>query len=258
MGNRLEGKVAVITGGTRGIGRASMEKFIDEGAKVAFCGTNAEIGQKLEASLNKDGEKVVFVQADVTDYEKLGKLFDAAIEKFGRLDILFNNAGTGTFGETPDVEIDEWKRMIEIDLNGTFYGCKLGIPLMKKTGGGVIINNASMSGMYADYGLGAYNAAKGGVINYTKTLAMDHGKDNIRANAICPGFINTDATSFMMEQEEGLKQIIKRIPVGRVGQAEDIANGALFLACEESSFMTGTTLLMDGGITCSTNLPDLQ
>ena len=92
MGNRLEGKVAVITGGTRGIGRASMEKFIDEGAKVAFCGTNAEIGQKLEASLNKDGEKVVFVQADVTDYEKLGKLFDAAIEKFGRLDILFNNA----------------------------------------------------------------------------------------------------------------------------------------------------------------------
>jgi meso-butanediol dehydrogenase / (S,S)-butanediol dehydrogenase / diacetyl reductase len=258
MGNRLEGKVAVITGCTRGIGRASMEKFIDEGAKVAFCGTNAEIGQKLEASLNKDGEKVVFVQADVTDYEKLGKLFDAAIEKFGRLDILFNNAGTGTFGETPDVEIDEWKRMIEIDLNGTFYGCKLGIPLMKKTGGGVIINNASMSGMYADYGLGAYNAAKGGVINYTKTLAMDHGKDNIRANAICPGFINTDATSFMMEQEEGLKQIIKRIPVGRVGQAEDIANGALFLACEESSFMTGTTLLMDGGITCSTNLPDLQ
>jgi len=258
MGNRLEGKVAVITGGTRGIRRASMEKFIDEGAKVAFCGTNAEIGQKLEASLNKDGEKVVFVQADVTDYEKLGKLFDAAIEKFGRLDILFNNAGTGTFGETPDVEIDEWKRMIEIDLNGTFYGCKLGIPLMKKTGGGVIINNASMSGMYADYGLGAYNAAKGGVINYTKTLAMDHGKDNIRANAICPGFINTDATSFMMEQEEGLKQIIKRIPVGRVGQAEDIANGALFLACEESSFMTGTTLLMDGGITCSTNLPDLQ
>ena len=148
--------------------------------------------------------------------------------------------------------------MIEIDLNGTFYGCKLGIPLMKKTGGGVIINNASMSGMYADYGLGAYNAAKGGVINYTKTLAMDHGKDNIRANAICPGFINTVATSFMMEQEEGLKQIIKRIPVGRVGQAEDIANGALFLACEESSFMTGTTLLMDGGITCSTNLPDLQ
>ena len=258
MGNRLEGKVAVITGGTRGIGRASVEKFIDEGAKVAFCGTNAEIGQKLEASLNKNGEKVVFVQADVTDYEKLGKLFDAAIEKFGRLDILFNNAGTGTFGETPDVEIDEWKRMIEIDLNGTFYGCKLGIPLMKKTGGGVIINNASMSGMYADYGLGAYNAAKGGVINYTKTLAMDHGKDNIRANAICPGFINTDATSFMMEQEEGLKQIIKRIPVGRVGQAEDIANGALFLACEESSFMTGTTLLMDGGITCSTNLPDLQ
>jgi meso-butanediol dehydrogenase/(S,S)-butanediol dehydrogenase/diacetyl reductase len=258
MGNRLAGKVAVITGGTRGIGRATVEKFIDEGAKVAFCGTNAEIGQKVESSLNKDGERVVFIQADVTNYEQLSDLFDAAIEKFGRLDILFNNAGTGTYGETPDVEINEWKRIIEIDLSGTFYGCKLGIPLMKKTGGGVIINNASMSGMYADFGLGAYNAAKGGVINYTKTLAMDHGKDNIRTNAICPGFINTDATSFMMEQEEPLKEIIKRIPVGRVGQAEDIANAAVFLASDESSFITGTTLLIDGGITCSTNMPNLQ
>lgn len=255
MAGRLQDKVAVITGGTRGIGRATVEKFLSEGAKVVFCGTNEELGQAFATEL---GENATFVQADVTNYDKLAQVFATADEKYGRLDILFNNAGTGTFGETPDVEIEEWKRMIEIDLNGTFYGCKLGIPLMKKSGGGVIVNNASMSGMFADFGLGAYNAAKGGVINYTKTLAMDHGKDGIRANAVCPGLINTDATSFLIEQEEAMKEILKRIPAGRAGEADDIANGVLYLASDESSFVTGTTLLIDGGICCSTNLPDMQ
>ena len=253
MGSRLAGKVAVVTGGTRGIGRASVEKFIAEGARVAFCGTNAEIGEQLEKTLNQHGNKAVFVQADVSDYEQLSKLFDAAVEKFSGLDILFNNAGTGTFGETPDVENDEWKRVLEVNLHGTFYGCKLAIPLMKKAGGGVIINNASVAGMDGNAGLGSYNAAKSGVINYTKTLAIDHGKDNIRANVICPGAINTDANAQAMEQEGALQSIINRTPIGRIGEVEDVANLALFLASKESSFMTGTSFVIDGGLTCAVN-----
>jgi meso-butanediol dehydrogenase/(S,S)-butanediol dehydrogenase/diacetyl reductase len=262
---RFEGKVAVITGVTRpGIGQATAAKMVAEGARVAICGRGAEGGHEIEQSLNRGftagEEPAVFVQADVVEFDQVKRVFDVAIEKFGRVDILFNNAGIGAFGETPDADIGEWKRMIDVDLNGTFYCCKVAIPLMRKVGGGVIVNNASMSGMYADHGLPAYNAAKGAVINFTKTLALDHGKDHIRANAVCPGFIIAESNRVLLDpkHKDILNELLARVPAGRLGEPDDIANAVCFLASDESAFITGTTLLVDGGITCSTNLPDIS
>lgn len=258
MAGRLAGKVAVITGGTKGIGRATVEAMVREGAKIVFCGRDLEAASEVEAAVNGKDKNAVFVKCDVTVFEEVERVVNAAVEHFGRLDILFNNAGTGTFGETPDVEIEEWKRMLDIDLTGTFYGCKVAIPLMKQTGGGVIVNNASMSGLFGEFGLGAYTAAKGGVINYTRTLALDHGKDHIRAVAVCPGFIDTAATSFYMDQPELLSRIVERVPAMRAGQPADIAEAVVFLSSDEAGFITGTTLVIDGGMTASTNLPNLQ
>ena len=264
MAGRLANKVAVITGGTKGIGRATVEAFVREGAKVVFCGRDLDAAKEVEAAVNdqsgnaKNARNAIFVKCDVTVFDEVERVVKTAVEEFGRLDVLFNNAGTGTFGETPDVEIDEWKRMLDIDLTGTFYGCKVAIPLMKQSGGGVIVNNASMSGLFGEYGLSAYTAAKAGVINYTRTLALDHGKDRIRAVAVCPGFIDTAATSFYMDQPDLLARIVERVPVARPGQPEDIAMAVVYLSSDEAAFITGTTLVLDGGMTASTNLPNLQ
>jgi len=262
---RFEGKVAVITGVTRpGIGQATAAKIVAEGGRVVICGRGIEGGREVEKNLNrgfdKGKEPAFFIQADVADFEQVRHLFDATIEKFGKVDILFNNAGIGSFGETPDADIAEWKRMIDVDLNGTFYCCKVAIPLMRKIGGGVIVNNASMSGLYADYGLPAYNAAKAAVINFTRSLALDHGKDHIRANAVCPGFIVAYSNQILLEPKykDVLAELLARVPLGRLGAAEDIANAVAFLASDESAFVTGTTLVVDGGITSSTNLPDIR
>jgi meso-butanediol dehydrogenase/(S,S)-butanediol dehydrogenase/diacetyl reductase len=262
---RFEGKVAVITGVTRpGIGQATAAKIVAEGGRVVICGRGVEGGKEVERTLNvgfeKGKEPAYFTQADVSDFAQVQQLFDTTIDKFGKVDILFNNAGIGSFGETPDADIAEWKRMIDVDLNGTFYCCKIAIPLMRKIGGGVIVNNASMSGMYADYALPAYNAAKGAVINFTRSLALDHGKDHIRANAVCPGFIVAHSNQILLEPKykDILAELLARVPVGRLGSPDDIANAVCFLASDESAFVTGTTLLVDGGITCSTNLPDIR
>ena len=260
---KLEGKVAIVTGVTRpGIGEASAAKMIAEGAKVVICGRGVEGGREVEARLNKGhgDTRAVFVPGDVADMEQVQKVFDATVSTFGKVNILFNNAGIGTFGKTPDADIGDLKRMFEIDMYGTFYCCKLAIPLMRKLGGGVIVNNASISGMRADHGLPAYNAAKAAVINFTRALAVDHGKENIRANAVCPGFIRAYATETLLDPKYKaiLGELLSRIPMGRIGEPEDIAEAVVFLASDASSFITGTTLVVDGGMTVSTNLPDIM
>ena len=261
---RLEGKVAVVTGVTRpGIGQATAAKMIAEGAKVVINGRGAEGGRKVEADLNRGfadaDRRAVFVPGDVSDFEHVQRLFDVTAETFGKVDILFNNAGIGVFGKTPDADIADLKRMVEVDLYGTFYCCKVAIPLMRKIGGGVIVNNASISGINADHGLPAYNAAKAAVINFTRTLALDHGKENIRANAVCPGFIRAYATELLLDPKHKpiLDELLSRIPLGRIGEPDDIAEAVVFLASKQAAFITGTTLVVDGGMTVSTNLPDI-
>lgn len=258
MQQRLAGKVAVITAATKGIGRATVERLVSEGAKVAFCGRDTAAGASVEQALNDSERSALFVKADCMELDQIDGLFDAAVAEFGGVDILFNSAGGGSFGETPDITVEEWNRMFQLDVTTTFYCCKLGIPLMKKRGGGVIVNNASMSGMFGEYKLGAYCAAKAAVINYTRVLAMDHGKDGIRANAICPGFIATGPSAEIAENDELRGRILERVPVGRLGQPADIANAVAFLASDDSSFITGQALVADGGMSVGTNLPDLM
>ena len=259
---RFEGKVVVITGVTRpGIGEATAAQMVDEGARVVICGRGVEGGQAIERQLNGiAADSALFVPADVAEFDQVQTVFDETVARFGKVDILFNNAGIGTFGETPDVPIEEFKRMFEVDVYGTFYCCKLAIPLMRKVGGGVIVNNASISGIAADNGLHAYNAAKAAVINYTRALAVDHGKDNIRANAVCPGFVVAHNTQIMLEPQYAhiADRIKARIPLGRLGAAEDIANVVCFLASDQSAFMTGATIVVDGGMTITTALPDIR
>jgi len=264
---RFEGKVVVITGVTRpGIGEATAAQMVAEGARVVICGRGVEGGQAIERQLNGiaaqngKGDSALFVPCDVAEFDQVQTVFDKTVARFGKVDILFNNAGIGSFGETPDVPIEEFKRMFEVDVYGTFYCCKLAIPLMRKVGGGVIVNNASISGIAADNGLHAYNAAKAAVINYTRALAVDHGKDNIRANAVCPGFVVAHNTQIMLEPQYAhiADRIKARIPLGRLGAAVDIANVVCFLASDQSAFMTGATIVVDGGMTISTALPDIR
>ena len=259
---RFEGKVVVITGVTRpGIGEATAAQMVAEGGRVVICGRGVEGGQAIERQLNGiAADSALFVPADVAEFDQVQTVFDKTVERFGKVDILFNNAGIGTFGEAPDTDIADWQRMINVDLTGTFYCCKLAIPLMRKVGGGVIVNNSSMSGLYADHGLAAYNAAKGALINFTRALALDHGKDRIRVNCVCPGFIRAASNDILLEPKYGdiMKELLARVPLGRIGEPEDIANAVAYLASDESAFVTGTTLLIDGGITTSTNLPDIR
>jgi meso-butanediol dehydrogenase/(S,S)-butanediol dehydrogenase/diacetyl reductase len=259
---RFDGKVVVITGVTRpGIGQATAAKFVAEGAKVVINGRGVEGGRAVEAELNAGSgdRRGLFVPGDVANVEDVQRLFDATVETFGKVNILFNNAGIGSFGKVPDMDIADMKRMMEVDLYGTFYCCRIAIPLMRKQGGGVIVNNASISGINADHGLPAYNAAKAAVINFTRALAVDHGPENIRANAVCPGFIRAYANEILLDPryKHILDQLLERIPLGRIGEPDDIAEAVLYLASDASSFVTGTTLVVDGGMTTTTNLPDI-
>jgi len=258
MQKRFAGKVAVITAATKGIGRATVERLVSEGAKVVFCGRDTAAGASVEKALNGSERSALFVEADCMDLAQIDPLFDAAVSEFGGLDILFNSVGGGSFGETPDMTLEEWNGMFQLDVTTTFYCCKLGIPLMKQRGGGVIINNASMSGLFGEHKLGAYCAAKAAVINYTRVLAMDHGKDGIRANAICPGFIATGPSAEIAENAELRARIVERVPVGRLGRPVDIANAVAFLASDDASFITDHALVADGGMSVGTNLPDLM
>jgi len=181
---RFSGKVAVVTGGASGIGLAAARRFHSEGAAVVIADMNAELGAAAMAELGT--ERCLFAPTDVADWDQVQALVAAAEQRFGGLDILFNNAGVGSFANTADLSVDEWRRVIDIDLNGVFYGCKAALPLLRE-GGGVIINTASISGLGGDYSFAAYNAAKAAVINYTRSLAIDHAREGVRANAVWPG-----------------------------------------------------------------------
>jgi meso-butanediol dehydrogenase/(S,S)-butanediol dehydrogenase/diacetyl reductase len=177
------------------------------------------------------------------------------VERFGRLDVLFNNAGIGGFGHTPDLDPDDWHRVIAVDLHSVFYGCRAAIPHLRAAGGGAIVNTASISGIAADYGFSAYNAAKGAVVNYTRTLAIDHAEEGIRVNAVCPGLIETALSKVLIEQADLMEDYRQRIPMGRAGSADEVADVVAFLASDDARYVTGHCLVVDGGITCHTGQP---
>jgi len=258
-GGKLGGKVAVITGGASGIGAAAARLFVAEGARVVIGDLNVEAGRALADALNAAARQTVaiFLVTDVARLQDVEALVAAAERDFGRLDILFNNAGIGSFGDSVTLGVEQWKHVIEVDLDGVFYGCKAAIPALRRAGGGAIVNTASISGIGADYGFAAYNAAKAAVINYTRTVALDHAAENIRCNAVCPGWIDTPLTEATSGIEPLARAWREAIPMRRAGNPEEIARVALFLASDEASYVTGTTVVADGGLTASNGQPNI-
>lgn len=253
---RFSGKVAVITGGASGIGAATARRLHAEGASVMIADLNRELGEALCAELG-DG-RARFQACDVADPADVEALMQAACDAWGRLDILFNNAGVGSFSTTPDLPVEDWRRVIEIDLSSVFYGCRAAIPLMRRTGGGAIINTASLSGLAGDFSFAAYNAAKGGVVNYTRSLAIDHARENIRVNAVCPGPVDTPIIAAVKDMPGGVKALWDDcVPLGRFARPEEIASVVAFLASDDASYMVGAIVPVDGGLAAHTGQPNL-
>ncbi|WP_277585052.1 SDR family NAD(P)-dependent oxidoreductase [Psychrobacillus antarcticus] len=241
---KLQDKVAIITGGASGIGAATASLFVKEGAKVVVLDWNEENGQAFADELKGQGAEAIFVKADVASEEDVANAYKATIDALGKVDILFNNAGIGAVKPTEELTFAEYRKTVSVDLDGTFLVAQSAIKEMLKTGGGVIVNTASMYGWVGSPGSAAYNAAKGGVINLTRSLGLEYATRNIRVNALCPGYIDTPIIP------EDYKQTLREVtPMGRLGTSEEMAKAVLFLASDDSSFMTGNTLTIDGGFT---------
>jgi NAD(P)-dependent dehydrogenase (short-subunit alcohol dehydrogenase family) len=249
---RLKGKVALITGGTEGIGYATAKLFLMEGAKVVITGRSKGKGDAALEKLSGLGE-VAFVSGDVSRSEDARKMVDAVIEKFARIDILFNNAGVYMERFVEDMTEEEWDRVLDINLKGTFLVTKYAVPHMKRQGGGAIINNSSDAGLVGNRKCPAYCASKGGISVMTKALALDCAPYKIRVNSVNPGTVDTPMLAadarLSSDIPEYLKVAAATQPVGRVGRPEEVAHAVLFLASDESSFVTGANLSVDGGIT---------
>jgi NAD(P)-dependent dehydrogenase (short-subunit alcohol dehydrogenase family) len=248
---RLQNKVALITGGTSGIGQATAILFAKEGASLAITGRNEKRGHAVANQILQSGGKAIFIRTDVRKAAECRRAVDETLNSFGKLDILFNNAGVFYPQTTLECSEEEWDLQIDINLKGTFLMSKFALPGMIEQCGGVIINNSSGWGIVGGDKAVAYCASKGGVVLLTKAMAIDHGRQGIRVNCICPGDVDTpmlpeDARVRGMKWEDYLAGCANR-PLGRIGTTDEIAKAVLFLASDDSSFMTGAALVVDGG-----------
>ncbi len=243
---RLHNKIAIVTGAGRGIGKAVALRFAEEGAKVVVDDVNDINGTSTVAAINEAGGEALFVNADVSDAAEAERLISSTVDAYGTVDILVNNA----ICSTADVLNNNWEANLAVALQGTSHCSNAAIPVMQQNGGGSIVNIASVNGLIGLQAIHAYSAAKGGVIALTRSMAVAHGKDNIRINCICPGTIQTEVWEPMIERNpQILDEITPWYPLGRIGQPVDIANAALFLASDEASFATGAVFVIDGGLT---------
>jgi NAD(P)-dependent dehydrogenase (short-subunit alcohol dehydrogenase family) len=250
---RLADKVAIITGAGSGIGRATAILFAQEGAKVVVVDYVPEGGQETVEMIKRNGGEAIFVETDVSKAAAVEKMVQTTIDTYGKIDILFNNAAVTIPASVVDATEEVWDKTMEVDLKGVFLPSKYAIPHMIKGGGGSVINTASMCGLVASTNQAPYSAAKGGVIALTRQMAIDYATHNIRVNSICPSEVRTPMflgfINLAPDPEKKMQELIARIPLGRVAEPEEIARAALFLASDESSYITGVTLPVDGGLT---------
>ncbi len=244
----LEDKVAVITGAASGFGRESCLLFAQEGAKIVAADNN-DAGHEVAKEIIAAGGDAVFVLTDVSKEDQVKNLMDEAISAYGKIDIIFNNAGIYLYGKADELSLEDWKKVIDINLTGVFLGCKYGIPHLKNNQGGVIINTASAAGLIGFPDSVSYAASKGGVVSLTKNIAVDYAKDNIRANCICPGTGKTRMTEEVLKTEKNYQAFLDPIPLKRFAEPNDVAQAALFLASDMSAYITGCALPVDGGWT---------
>jgi len=256
---RLDGKAALITGAGSGIGRESALLFAAEGAAVAVVDIEDTGGRETVAAIERAGGRAVYVHADVADAADAARMIASAEKAFGKLDVLFNNAGIMHGRDDDAVSTDEtiWDLTMNVNAKGVFLGCKYGIPALRRASGGSIINTASFVALLgAATPQVAYTASKGAVLAMTRELAVVHARENIRVNALCPGPLRTELLMKVLDTDAKKRRRLVHIPMGRFGEAREIASAALFLASDDSSFMTGTEFLVDGGITAAYVTPE--
>jgi cyclopentanol dehydrogenase len=247
---RLDGKVALISGGARGQGAVEARMFVREGAAVVFGDVLDDEGKKLEADLRGDGGKATYVHLDVTRASDWRNAVATAAQAYGKLTVLVNNAGILFRASIEDTTEENWDRIMAVNVKGVFLGTKAVIPAMRQAGGGSIINISSVAGLVGSpQNTAAYSATKGAVRIFTKSTAIQHAKDGIRANSVHPGPIATDMIKDTLANVAAWEQRLRRLPMGRVGTPEEVAYGVLYLASDESSYVTGSELVIDGGTT---------
>jgi NAD(P)-dependent dehydrogenase (short-subunit alcohol dehydrogenase family) len=244
---RLEGKIALVTGGGTGIGRAIALLFAREGARLVVAGRRSDPLQDVVREIRSAGGTATFTRGDVTKPDRVEMMVHGAVYNFGGLDILVNNAGVFVEGSVVDIDEKKWDRVLGTNLKGAYLVSRLAIPAMKNRGGGAIVNIASVHGLVGMKGGAAYCASKGGLVQLTRAMALDHAPDRIRVNAICPGLVDTAMTRDANGGSTWLDDAVRSYPVSRAGTPDEVARLALYLACEESGWMTGSALPLDGG-----------
>ena len=251
MAGQLEGKSALVTGGASGIGRAAAIAFAREGARVAVSDVNSQGGEETVRIIEDSGGEALWAPADVSDSSQVRALVRQTVSAYGRLDCAFNNAGITVTRRTPMVDLteEEWDRLMGINLKGVWLCLKYEIPEMIRTGGGAIVNTSSTAGLVGSIGLASYVASKHGVAGLSKAAALEHSRDGVRVNAVCPGPIRTPLTEGVMAANEGAEErYTSRAPMGRMGTPEEVAEAVIWLCSDAASFVTGHTMTVDGGV----------
>lgn len=253
--HRFSGKVVIVTGAGSGIGEATAKRFAEEGAQLVLVGRTREKLERVGASLAP--EKSLLCIADVSRSDEVEAMVRETVRRFGRIDVLVNNAGIAPEGRIDEASMEDWKKVMAIDLDGVFYCCRAAIAELIKSQG-CIVNVSSVSGLGGDWGLSFYNAAKGAVTNFTRALALDHGSDGVRVNAVCPSLTRTDMTEDMYQNAALMAEFKKRIPMARGAEPEEVAGVIAFLASDDARFVNGVNLPIDGGLSASNGQPRMS
>lgn len=248
-------RIVIVTGAASGIGEATARRFARLGATVVLADRAVDRLESVHAELADTGATVMSHGVDVADEDSTESLINATVERFGRLDVLVNNAGIGHYGRITEITTAQWRRVMSVDLDGVFFACRAAMPHLAATGGN-IVTTCSISGLHADPGLLAYATAKGAVANLTRNLAVDHARDGVRVNSVCPGGVRTPMLQAVLDRWSD--QYEQLIPMGRPAEPHEIASAITFLASDDASYITGINLVVDGGVTAKTGQPNFD